>query len=372
MRRVKGGREAFYPRICSHCVAAKRLQNGGFDGAGMRIVHIAAGLEFGGVAEVAVMLALHQRLAGHAVRLVTVARAEDALIAGVERAAAAGVEIVRFAPSFPRPLFFSRRMVAGLGAVLKDADVVHVHSNWTFPVWWGCRTALKYGKRLVMTPHGCLSPERLADSGWKKRLPGVLDRHFLRRADVLHATCEEEARDIAGYCDHTVVAMARVKGEAALRSADEAQSERRDGGPGAGKAPAMARVKGGGGPAVVVVPNGVDVGEFHSGVPRDYWQRRLPELDGRRVVLALGRLHPVKGLDLLLEAWGLLLRPHSLLRKCYGARGGRNGEGKKGRGAGEAPAMRRVKGEREAFTLVFAATAWLQKGCKKEAGRRER
>jgi hypothetical protein len=37
---------------------------------------------------------------------------------------------------------------------VRAADVVHVHSNWTFPVWWGAWLALRYQKTLVMSPHG--------------------------------------------------------------------------------------------------------------------------------------------------------------------------------------------------------------------------
>ena len=83
-------------------------------------------------------------------------------------------------------------MLLGLGKMVKDVDVVHVHSNWTFPVWWGAWLALRQKKTLVMSPHGCLDPLRLKHSGWKKAAVGWIDRGLLRRASVVHATCEEE------------------------------------------------------------------------------------------------------------------------------------------------------------------------------------
>jgi len=252
------------------------------------------------------MLALNQRIAGHDVRLVTVARREDKLTDAAVRAGAEGVEIVRFAPSFPRALVFSWQMLAGLDAVLKDADMVHVHSNWTFPVWWGCRTALKYGKRLIMTPHGCLSPERLAHSRWKKRLAGLVDRRFLRRADVLHATCEEEADAIKAF-----------RFSARMRECASARFER----------------VGSAGPVVVVVPNGVEIKgliepdgsglrvQSSSAMRATADKSRLAPLvqvgergevlkldeheraKRTRTVLYLGRLHSLKGLEMLISAW---------------------------------------------------------------------
>jgi glycosyltransferase involved in cell wall biosynthesis len=103
-----------------------------------------------------------------------------------------GVRVVTFRRSWPHFLFFSWGMLLGLGKMVKDVDVVHVHSNWTFPVWWGAWLALRQKKTLVMSPHGCFDPVRLEHSGWKKALVGWMDRWLLRRASVVHATCEAE------------------------------------------------------------------------------------------------------------------------------------------------------------------------------------
>ena len=75
---------------------------------------------------------------------------------------------------------------------MRAAEVVHVHGCWTFPVWWGAWLALRHQKMLVMSPQGCLDPVRLKHSGWKKAAVGWIDRGLLRRASVVHATCEEE------------------------------------------------------------------------------------------------------------------------------------------------------------------------------------
>ncbi len=103
-----------------------------------------------------------------------------------------GVREVAFSRSWPRFVYFSWRMLMGLGKEVRAADVVHVHSNWTFPVWWGCWCAWRADKILVMSPRGCLDPIRLKHSAWKKRLVGWMDRWLLQRASVIHVTCEAE------------------------------------------------------------------------------------------------------------------------------------------------------------------------------------
>ena len=266
----------------------------------MRIVHIVAGLPPGsGIATVVPCLCARLRALGHEVMIVTLSGPLS------ETAQAAGVRVVQMRAAWPRFLFFSWQMLRQLPALCRDADVVHVHSNWTFPAWWGCRCALRAGKPLVMSPHGCLDPVRLRHAGWKKRLVGWLDRGFLRRAAVVHATSEKE----------------REWAERFLRPFSGRKSE--------GKR---------GAPRVVVVPNGVllrppsgrngecksearplsgrdgevEGGEHpcekrHEKGETSFYPRVCDHsVVAKRTVLYLGRLHPLKGLELLVEAWGRL------------------------------------------------------------------
>ena len=138
----------------------------------MRILHVVAGLPpaGGGLSELVPRFALEAARLGHDVTIATVARDDEPLSAAAQAAAAGGVRIVRFAPSAPRALFFSWEMRRWLPAVVRSADIVHVHSNWTFPVWWGSHCGLQAGKPLVMSPQGCLDPVRLAHSAWKKQI----------------------------------------------------------------------------------------------------------------------------------------------------------------------------------------------------------
>lgn len=78
-------------------------------------------------------------------------------------------------------------------------DEVWVHSTWSWPVWRACRLTKAAGKKLVRMTHGNLDPVRLVYHGFKKRLAGPVERYFLRRSDVVIATCETEADWILAY-----------------------------------------------------------------------------------------------------------------------------------------------------------------------------
>jgi glycosyltransferase involved in cell wall biosynthesis len=139
-----------------------------------------------------------------------------------------------------------------LARAAREVDIVHNHSLWSMvnvAAGWvvpGKRT------KLVVSPRGTLSAWALGHSRWRKRMLWPLQRRLLTRADLLHATSEEEYADI-----------------------------RRQG----FKAP------------VVIIPNGIDLPELSP---------RPSAGGGRRTLLFLSRIHPVKGIDLLLEAWALL------------------------------------------------------------------
>jgi len=230
----------------------------------MRILHVVAGLaqSGGGLSELVPMFAREAARQGHEVTLATVAREEEELSAATREAQAEGVRVVRFEPCWPNFLFFSWKMLLGLRRMAEGVQVVHVHSNWTFPVWWACHCAQVSGTPFVITPHGCLDSVRLRHSAWKKRLAGLFDTYYLKRAAVIHATCEAEADGVKTY-------LGRPTRQ----------------------------------PEIVVIPNGVDAEVFDGVADRAGFDQRFPACKGARVVLFMSRLHPLKGLDYLLEAW---------------------------------------------------------------------
>jgi glycosyltransferase involved in cell wall biosynthesis len=164
----------------------------------MKILHIIAGLPCaGGMSELVPLLASEQCRLGHDVTVATVGCVGAVTVRQAQRA---GVRMVSYRSCWPNFLYYSLEMHRKLGALVKTADRVHVHGCWTFPVWWGCHSALKHHIPYIRSPHGCLERERLKLSSWKKRLAGLFfERRYFARAAVIHATAESEAEGIREY-----------------------------------------------------------------------------------------------------------------------------------------------------------------------------
>ena len=107
-----------------------------------------------------------------------------------------------------------------------DVDEVWVHGMWLPKEWAICRRVIKAGKRLVRMTHGSLSPVYLKNqSPIKKWLVGPIERHWLRKADRIVATCDAEKEWIEAYlgkrCPEIVV-------EDIKRFFDFSRKERKD------------------------------------------------------------------------------------------------------------------------------------------------
>ena len=148
-----------------------------------------------------------------------------------------------------RQLRISDALNAALHEEAGSATIVHNHGLWLMPNIYAGRAAAKARVPLVISPRGMFSPEALAYSRWRKRLFWVLlQRSSVMSAKCLHATSEKESADI------------RAQGV---------------------RAP------------VCIIPNGIDVlSAPASGKPQT-----------ERVLLFLGRLHPVKRVENLLRSW---------------------------------------------------------------------
>ena len=130
-------------------------------------------------------------------------------------------------------------------------DVMHIHGLWT-P--WLSRVqhwAQAQGIKVVLSPHGMLAPWAMAHKRWKKMLPWMLyQKRNIRKADVIHVTSAQEERWVRdlGFTNK-----------------------------------------------IIEVPLGTDL-------PSKTATHDFPV----KYVVFVGRIYPVKGLDLLIKAWAQL------------------------------------------------------------------
>jgi glycosyltransferase involved in cell wall biosynthesis len=170
-----------------------------------------------------------------------------------------GVPVHYAARAFPSACF-NAAIREPIHVALTRSDVCHIHGLWTVPAWQAARAARQLGVPFVVSPRGMLQPAAREHRGWRKRVAFELfERHYLMDAVRLHATSEAEAAVL-----RTIVEPARV----------------------------------------VTIPNGIDLSapdrapsgaRARFGIPED-----VP------LVAFVGRLHPIKRLDLLTEAVALV------------------------------------------------------------------
>jgi glycosyltransferase involved in cell wall biosynthesis len=148
-----------------------------------------------------------------------------------------------FAPELTRALMKS------------EADLGYLVGLWKYPSVAAQHWARRTGRPLVIAPHGMLDAWALKNSGFKKRIAGLLFQHEqLRRASCVRALCPAEVNSIRAY---GITAP------------------------------------------VCIVPNGIDLPELEKdAAPR---HPLLPR--GKKILFYLGQLHPKKGLVPLIAAW---------------------------------------------------------------------
>ena len=161
-----------------------------------------------------------------------------------------GVTYRYFARTIPGSWKFSWPLTTWLLRNAAAFDVVHVHALFSYSTIPGCRGAARRDVPYVLRPLGTLDPWSLRHQGWKKRpYLQLIERSHLAGAAAIHATSESESSAIRAL---------------------------------------------GFGHRVHVIPLGVDGGPTPTRPP-------VAE-SGPMRMLFMSRLHPVKGLPVLLDA----------------------------------------------------------------------
>jgi poly(glycerol-phosphate) alpha-glucosyltransferase len=220
----------------------------------MRIAHVSWLLSRrgGGVAPAVLELARAQReLSRDDIHVLGVRDRAELHVTGARVFDAIGPVALGFAPALAAELLRLR------------PDLVHLQGLFTWP-----SQAAQIARRvlrapLAVSPHGMLAPWALARSAWKKLLfRAVIENDNLRCAAFLHALSPREAASFR---------------EIRLRA------------------------------PIVIVPSGVHLPDIDGRSARTLFAADHPEVAGRRIILFLARVHPVKGLPHLVDAWARIL-----------------------------------------------------------------
>lgn len=130
----------------------------------------------------------------------------------------------------------------------RSVDLLHNHGMWQLNALYAAKSGARHGVPVVQSPRGALSRYAFSHGSWTKRVFWPLfQKRALERVTCFHATAQSEADDIRSWGFRQPIAL---------------------------------------------IPNGIDLPD-----PSTLATART------RTLLFLGRLHPVKGIPDLLEAW---------------------------------------------------------------------
>jgi glycosyltransferase involved in cell wall biosynthesis len=133
--------------------------------------------------------------------------------------------------------------------LFEKPDIVHINGIWSPQNWGFQKKAQELFIKVILSPHGMLEPWIMADKSWKKKFGLILyQRKALKRAECLHVTGEIEEFNVKALGFNN---------------------------------------------RMHIIPNGIDLNDVKE-IKINY---------GTQKMVFLSRIHPKKGIELLLEAW---------------------------------------------------------------------
>lgn len=170
-----------------------------------------------------------------------------------------GVEIRYFTIQHPRFWGFSIPLVLALRKVIRESDIVHIHSLYLFHGVAAAHYCRKYNIPYLICPHGTLDPFLYKRHRLRKSVMEFLfERRNIKYAAAIHFTMEEEKKLAEPYIFKTLG---------------------------------------------IVVPHGLDLSEYESLPKQGAFRSQYPEIGGKKIILFFGRLNFKKGLDVLVRAF---------------------------------------------------------------------
>lgn len=155
---------------------------------------------------------------------------------------------------------FSRQMTRALKNNLQGFDAVFIVDIWNYPALAAAHYSRIYKKPYILIPSGMLYPYAFSKKIWKKwPYYYLVVKRDLKHAALMQYTTEDEEKKT-----HPFLAL---KNKA------------------------------------VVIPNGIDLSEFSNLPGREILRASYPYLKDKKIILFVGRLRWIKGLDILVKAY---------------------------------------------------------------------
>ncbi|MGC9603071.1 MAG: glycosyltransferase [Minisyncoccia bacterium] len=171
-----------------------------------------------------------------------------------------GVRVFYFPVHFFRHWFYSSDFRKALAMTAKDFDIIHITSVFTAASTLGAHYAKKRDIPYVISPKGSLMKTPLGSGSLKKKLYlSLIERKNLEEADAIHFTVPVEKEEY-------------------LRQGLSFKDS-------------------------FVIPNGLDPDEFKEEIPPGFFRKKFGISADKKIVLFLGRLNWIKGLDTLLPSF---------------------------------------------------------------------
>ena len=170
--------------------------------------------------------------------------------------------------------FFSSALFLGIWQDVKRADCLHIQGIFNTPIPIALLAAFFFKKPVLLSPRGSFYPAALAHGSRMKKIWLKIFISFFARRVTWHATSDQERDDILQLY------------------------------PGA---------------QIALIPNGISLGEYEALNADKFYHQLLGRLgltrENRPVIVSLSRIHKLKGLDVLIDAFRLVLDrfPQSLL-----------------------------------------------------------
>jgi glycosyltransferase involved in cell wall biosynthesis len=228
-----------------------------------RVIHLVTllGRKSAGVGAVAASMANEQGRLGAPVSIWSL-DTEDSIRTAQADYGLQHVTLRTFRASGPFWLGWSLDMWQALGAEAQEVQLLHQHGIWMAISACSNRFRASTGRPVIITPHGSLEPFALARSRFKKSLAAVTyETKNLHGASCLHALSPAEVESFRRYGLRNPIAM---------------------------------------------IPNGISDAWLASRGTRDAAIKDLGLPSDRRILLFLSRIHPIKGLPMLLNAMATL------------------------------------------------------------------